>query len=103
MADLTQLLYILPFIFNGNLLPSSTSPHSLNFAHPILALAVTAASQPPLAFKRSPKYQKLFTVSTSSHNLSTGSASPLAVLLHRPQTKFSAKLLVTLFTFAQRP
>ena len=43
------------FICSKNLFEFSSSPHSLNFTQPILALAVTAASQSPLAFNLSPK------------------------------------------------
>ena len=55
IADLTQLRYTIPFIFKENLLPSNNSPHSLNFIHSILTLAVTAVSHPPLAFSLSPR------------------------------------------------
>ena len=43
-------------LLNENFLSSSSSPHSLNFIHPILVLVVTEASLPPMAFNLSPKY-----------------------------------------------
>ena len=46
------------FHFYQKLSPLSNSPHSLNFFHPILILAVTAASLPPLAFNLSPPNNK---------------------------------------------
>ena len=46
---------LIPFILKENLFEFSNSPHSLNFTHPILTLAVTAVLQPPLAFTLSPK------------------------------------------------
>ena len=54
IADLTQLRYTISFIFKENLLPSSNSPHSLNFIHPTFTLAVTGVSHPTLAFSLSP-------------------------------------------------
>jgi len=54
-AGLTQLSKNFPFIFSGNLRPLSNSPHSLNFIQPTRALAVTAASHPPLTFTVSTK------------------------------------------------
>ena len=59
ISDPTQLRYTIPFILSENLFEFSNSLHYLNFTHPILALAVTAASQPPLAFILSPKWQNL--------------------------------------------
>ena len=41
-------------IFNESFLPSSNSPHSRNFIHPIYVLAVAAALLPPLIFNLFP-------------------------------------------------
>ena len=61
-------------------LPSSISPHSLNFFHPNLVFAVTAASHPPLLFNLLPRYQNPFTVSTSLRITSyCASPAPLQV------------------------
>ena len=50
IADFLQQQKIYSFIFNRNLFLRNNSPHFLNLNQPILALAVTAASEPPLAF-----------------------------------------------------
>ena len=55
IADLTQLLYNFPFIFNENLPPLNFLLHFLNFIQPILVQAVTAVSHPPVAFNLSPR------------------------------------------------
>jgi len=73
------------FICSGNLLPLINSPHSLKFTHLTLALAVTAASQPPLALTLSPNYLNPFTVSIPSYNSLTGSTiSSIPFLQHSP-------------------
>ena len=49
------ILRNLSFIFSGNLFLSNNSLHLLNLTQPILILAVTATSQPPLEISLSPK------------------------------------------------
>ena len=66
IADLTLLLYALPLIFRGNFFHKCKSRQSLNFAHSNPVLDVTAASHLPPEYVLSPRYEKSFTVSTSS-------------------------------------
>ena len=109
IADLTQLRFPIPFSLSENLFELSNFPHSLNFTHPILALAVTATLQPLLAFTLSPKEQKPLTVSTSSHNSSfhtqnlsptSGSPSLLSCIFHGSICCISHTTLLNLLLLA---
>ena len=93
IADLTQLRYTIPFIFKENLLPSN---NSLNFIQPILTLAVTAVSHPPLAFSLISKITKtLHSLHFITQYLHWFFPSPISShLLH---TNCCAKLQYTFF------
>ena len=88
-----------PFIFSGNLFSRNNSSHFLNLTKPIPILAVTASSQPTLAFCLSPKKQNIYFLFPlhQSRNLSIKFTIPSIISLHFELTTRVANLEVTLY------